>query len=104
VRGWLNEDVAVAQADFLAGRVRPYAAGDGRDGFASLVERCVPAIFGAVPGSFPRAARLGFGGSQPAAVMRDCSSRGAARPGAHFTWVKDHPGLAGIIAQWARSR
>jgi predicted alpha/beta hydrolase len=214
--------------------VRPGAAGDGRDGFAALVERCVPAIFGTVRGSLPRAApvivghslggqlgliaaarfapelpvvlaasgsvghrgfpgwrrwtglvgsqaiglvgrvlgywpgdRLGFGGRQPAAVMRDWSytvrtgryraatgsfdyetalreyrgevlaisveqdmfaprtameallakapnarvtrrdyaaSRGAARPGAHFTWVKDQPGLVGIIAQWARPR
>jgi predicted alpha/beta hydrolase len=234
VRGWLEENVAVVQADFLVGRVRPGVAGDGRDGFAVLVERCVPAIFGTVRGSLPRAApvivghslggqlgliaaarfapdlpvvlaasgstghrcfpgrrrwtglggaqvirlvgrvlgywpgdRLGFGGRQPAAVMRDWSytvrtgryraatgsfdyeaalgeyrgdvlaisvdrdvfapqaateallaktpnarvirrtyaaSQGRARPGAHFTWVKDQPGLAGIIAQWARPR
>lgn len=234
VRGWLDEHVAVVQADFLATRVRPDPAGDGRDGFAALAEGCVPAIFGTVPGSFPRAApvivghslggqlgliaaaryapdlpvvlaasgflghrgfpgwrrwtalagsqaiglasrvlgywpgdRLGFGGRQPAAVMRDWSytvrtgryraatgsfdyetalrhyrgdvlaisvdhdvlapqtatetllaktpdarvtrrnyaaSRGPARPGAHFTWVKDQPGLAPVIAQWARSR
>jgi uncharacterized protein (DUF302 family)/predicted alpha/beta hydrolase len=234
VRGWVKENVAVVQADFLVGRVRSGAAGDGRDGFAVLVEWCVPAIFAAVRGSLPRAApvivghslggqlgliaaarftpdlpvvlaasgsvghrgfpgwrrwtglassqvirlvcrvlgywpgdRLGFGGRQPAAVMRDwaytvrtgryraatgsfdyetalreyrgdvlaisvdqdvfaprtatkallakapnarvthrnyAASRGTARPGAHFTWVKDQPGLAGIIAQWARSR
>jgi predicted alpha/beta hydrolase len=214
--------------------VRPDAAGDGQDGFAALVERCVPAIFSTVRACVPRAAavivghslggqlgliaaarfapelpvvlaasgsaghrgfpgwrrwaalggsqaiglvgrvlgywpgdRLGFGGPQPAAVMRDWSytvrtgryraatgsfdyetalreyrgdvlaisvdqdvlaphtatetllakapnarvtrrnyaaSQGTARPGAHFTWVKDRPGLAEIIAHWARSR
>jgi 1-acyl-sn-glycerol-3-phosphate acyltransferase len=234
VRGWLDEDMAVIQADFLASRVRRDPAGDGRDGFAALVERCVPAILGTVRDSLPRAApvivghslggqlgliaaarfaqdlpvvlaasgsagyrvfpgwrrwaalagsqairltgrvlgywpgdRLGFGGPQPAAVMRDWSytvrtgryraatgsfdyetalrdyrgevlaigvehdvlaprtatqallakapaarvtrrnytaSGGTARPGAHFTWVKDQPGLASIIAEWARPR
>lgn len=234
VRGWLNESMAVIQADFLAARVRAGAGHDGRDGFAALVERCVPAIFDAARGSFPRAVpvivghslggqvgliaaarfapdlpvvlaasgsvghrdfpgwrrwsglagaqaivlagrvlgywpgdRLGFGGRQPAAVMRDwahtvrtgryraatgsfdyetallkyrgdvlaisvehdvfapqtateallakvpaarvarqtyAASRGTSRPGAHFTWVKDQPGLTGIIAQWARAR
>jgi uncharacterized protein (DUF302 family)/predicted alpha/beta hydrolase len=233
VRAWLNENVAVIQADFLAARVRPDAAGTQRDGFAALVEGCIPAIFDTVRQSLPRAApiivghslggqlgliaaarfapdlpvaltasgsighrcfpgwrrwavlaasqatrlvgpvlgywpgdRLGFGGRQPTAVMRDCSylartgrfraatgsfdyetvlreyrgdvlaisvdqdafapqtateallakvpaarvarrtyaaSRGTARPGAHFTWVKDQPGLAGVIAQWAIS-
>lgn len=234
VRGWLEENVAVIQADFLADRVRPDAARERQDGYAALAERCVPAIFGTAPTSFPRAApvivghslggqlgliaaarfapelpvvlaasgstghrsfpgwrrwaglagslaiglagrvlgywpgdRLGFGGLQPAAVMRDwaytvrtgryhaatgsfdyetalrefrgdvlainveqdvfapqtateallekvpnarvtrrnyAASRGTARPGAHFTWVKDEPGLAAIIAQWARGR
>jgi predicted alpha/beta hydrolase len=32
------------------------------------------------------------------------ASQGAARPGAHFTWVTDQPGLAGIIAHWAQPR
>ena len=231
VRGWLQENRAVVQADFLASPVRPDPAKDKRDGFAALVERCVPAIFDTVSGSLPHAAPvivghslggqlgliaaarfapelpvvlaasgtvghrdfpgwrrwdslagsqaiglvsrvlgywpgdwLGFGGRQPAAMMRDWShavrtgryrartgsfdyenalrayrgevlaisvdhdiiaphaateallakvpnarvtrrsyvpSQGTARPGAHFTWVKDQPGLAAIIAQWA---
>jgi len=29
------------------------------------------------------------------------ASRGTAAQGAHFTWVKDQPGLAAVIAQWA---
>jgi len=29
---------------------------------------------------------------------------GHGQTGAHFTWVRDRPGLAEIIAQWARSR
>ena len=231
VHAWLQENRAVVQADFLAGPVRPDPAKDERDGFAALVERCIPAILDTVSGGFPRAApvivghslggqlgliaaarfapglpvvlaasgsvwhrdfpgwrrwdslagsqaiglvsrvlghwpgdRLGFGGRQPAAMMRDWSravrtgryrartgsfdyesalrayrgevlaicvdqdvhapraatetllakvpnasvtrlnyvaSRGPAAPGAHFTWVKDQPGLAAIIAQWA---
>jgi predicted alpha/beta hydrolase len=125
VRSWLDENVAVVQADFLASRLRPDAAQAGRDGFAALVERCVPAIFGTVRDSLPRAAPVIVGHSlggqlgliaaarfsllakTPAAwVTRRnyAASLGTAKPGAHFTWVKDQPGLAGIIAQWARSR
>ncbi len=32
------------------------------------------------------------------------SARGAAKPGSHFTWVRDRGGLAPAIADWARSR
>ncbi|MBO0804719.1 MAG: alpha/beta fold hydrolase [Nocardiopsaceae bacterium] len=32
------------------------------------------------------------------------ASQGTAKPGAHFTWVKDQPGLSRVIADWARSR
>jgi len=56
--------VAVVQADFLAARVRPDAAGDGQDGFAALVERCVPAIFSTVRACLPRAAAV-IVGQQP---------------------------------------
>lgn len=30
------------------------------------------------------------------------ASRGAAKPGAHLTWIKDQPGLSRIISDWAR--
>lgn len=30
--------------------------------------------------------------------------RGVAKPGAHFTWVRDHADLASVIVSWARSR
>lgn len=30
--------------------------------------------------------------------------RGAAKPGAHFTWVRDHSELASLIVAWARAR
>ncbi len=62
VTGLLDEGVAVVQADFLADRVRPL--GPGRpEGFAALVERCVPAALGAAHNRFPHAAPVILGHS-----------------------------------------